>query len=101
VRALAGVSSTHTFLNAEAGVRAQSGGCARGQFDLTAGLRPNQNWLALAEAVTDAGAETEKKAQFSVGRFFRADLGVQLGLRVRTDDPSDEPALIIGLWSHR
>ena len=91
------------FLNLEAAARLQSGGCLGRKLDLTAGYRPAENWLGLAQAFLDAPDEGEHswKGQLSLVRFRRSGRGVQIGLRVRLDGAHREPSLIIGWWGDR
>ena len=88
------------FFNVEAAARALSGGCEGGRIDLTAGYRPNENWLALGQVFLDSPVEGDDtlKAQMTVVRFGRSGRGIQFGIRARIDGGEPEPALVIGLW---
>ena len=99
VRALAGSGVDSAFINAEAALRVYGGGCRRMRYELTAGFRPSDDWLALGQAYIDADPDGEAvvKAQTSLVRFF-GGVGVQLGVRVRLDGDDSEPALVLGLW---
>jgi hypothetical protein len=104
IRALGGLSrglgEGSGFINAEAALRLFGGGdCQRQRFELTAGYRPSERWLAISQAYVDADPEGEAivRAQTSLVRFFGAH-GVQLGVRVRLDGEEREPALVLGWW---
>ncbi|MBL8551202.1 MAG: hypothetical protein JNJ73_14540 [Hyphomonadaceae bacterium] len=103
VRALAGAGSGlgggSGFVNAEAALRVYGGGCQRQRYELTAGYRPSDSWLALGQTSIEADRDGEAvvKAQTSIVRFF-GGAGLQLGVRVRLDGEEREPALVLGLW---
>ena len=101
VRALAGASWTHAFLNAEAAAQAFSGGCGRQRFEITGGFRPTQRWMALGQAFVEAGGAGDETIQLqaSVVRFG-ADgrRGLQLGVRTRLEAEEASPLLVLGWW---
>jgi hypothetical protein len=104
LRALGGLSHSigegSAFVNAEAALRMFAGGCLRERYELTAGYRPGERWLALSQAYVDADREGEAiiRAQTSLVRFFGGH-GLQLGVRVRLDGEEREPALLLGWWA--
>lgn len=102
VRLLAGrsLAGGRAFLNAEAAARDFSG-CGNLRFDLTGGIRPAQNWLALGQIFYDAPSEGDEvvRAQLSVVRFLDSGRGIQLGVRARIDGGEQEAAFVLGLWS--
>ena len=75
-------------MNLEAATRALEGGCESERLDLTAGYRPNEDWLIMGQVFLDAPREGEDavKAQFTVVRFGDEGRGLQFGLRTRLDD---------------
>lgn len=103
VRALGGfgggLAGGSGFVNAEAALRVYDGGCRRERYELTAGYRPTDSWLALGQTYVDADPDGEAvvKAQTSIVRFI-GGAGLQLGVRVRLDGEEREPALVLGLW---
>lgn len=88
------------FLNVETAARALSGGCEGTRMDISAGYRPAQNWLAMAQIFADAPVEGDEtvKAQLNIVRFGRSGRGIQLGVRARIDGGELEPTLVLGLW---
>jgi hypothetical protein len=88
------------FVNLEAAGRAGEGGCSDGRFDLTAGYKPNEHWLGMAQLFVDAPSwgEPALKAQFTLVHFSDDDRGIQIGLRARLDSDDHEPALVLGFW---
>lgn len=101
VRVLAGRGVGDSgFLNVEAAGRVLSGGCAGARFDIAAGYRPLENWLALGQVFLDAPVEGDDtvRGQLSLVRFGKDGRGVQVGLRARIDGGAPEPTLVIGLW---
>lgn len=100
-RVLAGASRPEAFVSAEAALRAQGDGCARGRFDLTGGWRPRPLWLGLAQVFLDQDLEqgAAVKVQMSVVKFERSGAALQLGVRFRADsDGPGERALVISTW---
>lgn len=101
-RWLGGVSLGRTgFANLEAAGRVLEGGCVRWRLDLSAGVRPAEQWLAMAQVFyddQDDGGSTVK-GQLSITRFGRSGRGFQLGVRVRLDGEDPEPALVLGYWA--
>jgi hypothetical protein len=102
VRFLGGrsLNEGRAFFNVEAAARGLNGGCEGGRLDLTAGYRPNENWLAMGQVFLDSPVEGDDtlKAQLTVVRFGRSGRGIQMGVRARIDGGAPEPALVIGLW---
>jgi hypothetical protein len=103
-RLLGGASSMggRTFVNAEAGLRAQGTGCLRARYDLTLGVKPTPRVLGLAQLFVDDDLKFGEslKAQASVVAFERTGRGLQLGVRVRVHgNDVIEPTLVIGYWS--
>lgn len=89
------------FLNLEAAGRFLDGGCSRLRLDVTAGIRPRPNWLALGQVFYDApehGAATVR-AQAGLARFNAAGRGIQAALRIRLDGGDAEPALVLSYWA--
>ncbi len=103
LRFLAGRSFAggRAFANVETGVRALSGGCEGGRVEVSAGYRPRENWLAAGQVFMDAPVEGDDslKVQVSEVRFGRSGMGIQLGVRARTDGGEPEPAVVLGLWA--
>lgn len=100
-RVLAGRSANAgRFVNIEAAYQVYEGGCERRRLDLTAGARPRENWLAMAQTFAhEAEGRTTVRAQMSLVRFGREGRAVQVGLRMRVDGREREPMLVVGLWS--
>lgn len=101
VRWLGGANLGETgFVNVELGGRMLEGGCESARFDLTAGYRPRENWLALAQVFSDVpeGGEDAVRLQLSLVRFGDSGRGIQVGLRTRIDGGGGEPALVLGFW---
>lgn len=89
------------FLNLEAAARVLEGGCAAQKIDLTAGYRPNERWMGLAQLFVDVREPSDDpvlKAQFTLVRFGGEARGLQFGLRARLDGGAAEPALVLGFW---
>lgn len=88
------------FVNVEAAARLEEGGCWGERFDLTAGFRTGENWLAMAQVFTDAPRDgrTVLLGQASLVRFRSEGRGIQVGLRMRLDGEALEPALVLGFW---
>jgi len=102
-RAMAGRSfdrDGRTFANAEIAARAHAGGCASTRIDLSAGFRPDNDWLAIGQVFSSEprGGDMAVHAQVSLVRFDRGGRGLQIGLRTRLDGDEPETALVIGLW---
>jgi hypothetical protein len=102
-RALAGRASESgkSFLNGEAAYR-YGNACSHMRYEMTAGWRPNTNWLGLAQVFVDDDLRFGKtiKAQAILIRFSRKGPGLQLSARVRVEDGDViEPTLIPGYWS--
>lgn len=100
LRLLSGLSRGRSFVNLELAERALSGGCGGERVDLTAGYRPNDNWLAMGQVFVDYPRDGEEtlKLQFSLVRFGNSGRGIQFGVRGRIDGGEPEPALVLGLW---
>lgn len=88
------------FVNLEAAARTQEGGCAGERFDVTAGYRPHEDWLAMAQVFTDAprDGETALQGQITLVRFGTEGRGLQFGVRTRLDGGAREGALVLGFW---
>jgi hypothetical protein len=88
------------FVNVEGATHVLEGGCEGERLDLTAGYRPRENWLAMAQLFLDAprAGEETVRAQLTAVRFGRSGRGIQLGLRARLDGDDPEPTLVLGLW---
>lgn len=101
LRALAGKGFGAGFVAVEAGYVAQRADCVHGKLDLTAGFRPGDGWLTMAQVFLDRRYDVGHvaKAQISVVRLFSTRTGVQVGLRQRIDRGQEGgPALLLGLW---
>lgn len=102
VRLLAGgsLASEGAVVNFELATRALDGGCEGERLDLTAGYRPNDDWLVMGQLFLDAPRDGDEsvKAQFTLVRFGDDGRGIQIGVRARIDDGAQEPAIVIGLW---
>jgi hypothetical protein len=101
LRWLAGRSFSHGgFLNLEVATRALDGGCEGERLDLSAGFRPQENWLTMGQVFLDAprGDEAILRAQLTLVRFGDNGRGMQVGLRTRIDGGPQEAALVVGLW---
>ncbi len=87
-------------MNFELATRALDGGCEGERLDLTAGYRPNDDWLVMGQLFLDAPRDGDEsvKAQFTLVRFGDDGRGIQIGVRARIDDGAQEPAIVIGLW---
>lgn len=75
-------------------------GCEGARFEVSAGYRPSENWLAMGQVFSDHpgdGRDTVK-AQLTLVRFGESGRGLQLGVRVRIDGGEPEPTLVLGLW---
>ena len=99
-RILGGASRGRAFVNVEAAERGLSGGCGGERIDLTAGYRPGENWLGMAQLFWDGPREGEHtlRAQLTLVRFGNSGRGIQVGVRARIDGGEAEPALVLGLW---
>ncbi len=88
------------FVNVEAGLRGLEGGCGGERVDLTAGVRPAENWLALGQVFLDRPPYGEESidVQVSLVRFSQDDSAVQVGVRARADGGAEEFALVLSFW---
>lgn len=103
LRVMGGMSfaqNGRAFVNVEAAARLEDGGCWGQRFDITAGYRPRENWLAMAQLFTDAPREGENVllGQATLVRFGAEGRGVQFGLRARVDGEALEPAFVLAFW---
>jgi hypothetical protein len=101
LRLLAGRSlGSRSFVNAELAGRLLQGGCGGERLDLTAGYRPAENWLGMAQLFVAAEREGEEaiRGQLTLVRFSRSGRGVQIGVRGRLDGEELEPAVVFALW---
>ena len=101
LRYLAGMNLANgAFINAELAVRSFDGDCTAARIDLTAGYRPEDNWLALGQIFSDAprGGEDSLKLQISAVRFAAEGWGVQFGLRAPVDGDEGPLMLVLGVW---
>lgn len=89
-----------SFLNLEAAARALEGGCQGARLELTAGYRPSERWLGMAQLFYDGPLDGDEsvKAQLTLVRFSRSGRAVQVGLRARIDGETPEPALVVSFW---
>ena len=89
------------FVNLEVAARALEGGCTAQKLDLTAGYRPNDRWMGLAQLFVDIrepDADPVLKAQLTLVRFGGEARGIQFGVRSRLDGGASEHALVLGFW---
>lgn len=103
IRGLAGRSSASgkTFLNGEAAYR-YANGCSHARYEVTAGWRPNDTWLALGQVFIDDDLRYGEtiKAQASLVRFTTRGRGLQISARIQVQDGDViEPTIILGYWS--
>jgi hypothetical protein len=89
-----------SFLNLEAAARALEGGCAGARIELTAGYRPGERWLGMAQLFYDGPLDGDEsvKAQLTLVRFSDRGRAIQIGVRARVDGEDPEPALIVSFW---
>lgn len=100
-RLLAGRSFGDTgFVNLELAGRVLDGGCAGERAELTAGFRPRDELLVMAQLFSDAPPDGENslRLQVSLVRLGADARGIQIGLRTSLDGEDAEHALVLGLW---
>lgn len=87
------------FVNLEVAARVLDEGCPAGRLNLSVGVRPRENWLAMGEIFYDAPEEGDEslKLQLSLVRFGDDDRGIQVGVRTRLDG-DEETSLVLGFW---
>lgn len=101
VRLLAGRSfGEGRFLNVEGALRSLEGGCQSERVDITAGFRPQSNWLVMGQVFFDSARDGDQvtRAQLTLVRFQENGGGLQVGLRTRIDDGPQEVAVVLGFW---